>query len=134
LEEFHLWRLIMADETKTPAQIAEDARQTGLASSQAFTSLAADAKGVGRDAAAMAKAVASDAKSLAGDAINTARDTASTSAKQALDGLKAKATEVKVAGIQYVADEPARAVLVAFVGGVIIGALLMRATHPRPYY
>jgi len=124
----------MADETKTPAQLAEDAKQTRLAAGQGFTSLAADAKGVGRDAATMVKAVASDAKALAGDAINTARDSASTTTKQALDGLKAKAADVQAAGVRYVSEEPAKAVLVAFVGGVVIGALLMRATQPRQYY
>jgi ElaB/YqjD/DUF883 family membrane-anchored ribosome-binding protein len=128
------WRLIMADDTKTPGQIAEDAKQTGLAASQALSSLAADAKGVGRDAATIVKAVASDAKSLAGDAINTAKDSASATAKQTLDGLKAKAADVQAAGARYVSEEPGKALVVAFLGGVLIGALLTRATPSRSYY
>lgn len=136
----------MADDIKTPADIAEEAKQAGRDATTAASGLVKDAQAIGsntvqalrpamedakataREAADTAKGLASDAKDIAGDALHTARDyarSATAVASEKLGELKAKASDAQVVAARYIADEPVKSVLIGMAAGALFAALVM---------
>ena len=136
----------MAEDAKTPSQIADEARQTGrdaaqaaagltqeakaigAGAAQALRSSADDARTTGREAADTAKGLANDARDIAGDAAATGRRYAKDAVQAAsakLRGLSNQASELQVACTRYVAEEPVKSILYAAAGGAFVTALLI---------
>ena len=134
------------DPTKTPSQLADEARQTGQeaantaqgyarAASQigqdglsSIRSSADDAMQLGRDALDAAQAYAGDAKDLAGDAADTGRAYAKSAVDAAgkkIGQLKDRMDDARQTSAKYVADEPVRSVLIAAAGGALLTALFL---------
>lgn len=136
----------MAEDAKTPSQLAEEAKQTGRDAAQAAEGIAQeakaigastaqslranaeDAKATGREALDTAKGLANDARDIAGDAAATGRRYAKDAvgaASAKLRGLSNQASELQVACTRYVAAEPVKSILYAAAGGAAVTALLI---------
>ena len=134
------------DNVKTPAEIAEEAKQTGRDALQAAQGYAQESKQIGRDAAQSIRSNLEDAKAmglqaadtvagLAGDVRDIAKDAADTgnayvksavnATGQKMRDLKVKVTQARANCEQYIADQPVRSMLVAAAGGAVAMALLL---------
>ena len=108
----------MEDETKTPAELADDARRVGQSAAQA------------------AEGLTHDAKDLAHDALNTARGyarSAAGTANEKLARLKSKAADAQATATRYIADEPVKAMLIGVAAGALLATLLLHAGRARRY-
>jgi ElaB/YqjD/DUF883 family membrane-anchored ribosome-binding protein len=122
-------------QTKTPAQLVEDARRASHDATIAAWNVAAEARTTGQHAANAAKDAASDSGDIASDAAATGRvyaKNAATAASDKLNELKDRAIELKSRSARYIADEPMRSVGYAMAGGAALMALLV-AMRPRRY-
>lgn len=145
-------RIVMNDNTKTPSQIADEAKKTGQKAADAAGQLANEAKAsanntvqamrpaledvkdTGRDTMKTAKGLASDAKSIAGDAWNTARDYAKSAgdvAGEKLGDMKVKAADFQETAARRISDEPLKAVAIGAAAGALLAALMMRRGRSR---
>ena len=134
------------DKVKTPAELAEDARQTGREAleaahgfaqegtqigndtAQSIRSNLEDAKAIGLQAADTVAGLASDMRGIARDAADTGKayvKGAVNATGQKMRDLKSKATQVRADAEQYIADQPVRSMLVAAAGGAVAMALLL---------
>jgi len=137
----------MADDFKTPSQLAEDTKHVGRDAAQAANGIANEAKSIGADAAQSlrpaiedakatgreavdtANGVARDAKEIASDAAETTRNYASgavNAAGKKITDLKHKAADLQDASVRYVGDEPVKSVLIAAAGGALLTALFIK--------
>ncbi|MDQ0569965.1 ElaB/YqjD/DUF883 family membrane-anchored ribosome-binding protein [Variovorax paradoxus] len=136
----------MADDAKTPSELADEARQTGRDASTAASGLADEAKAIARDTAEALRSSAKDAKATAGEALDTLRGVAADTkdvAADAVDTGKAYARHaVNEAGqkitsfreqaaawqescVKQIAAEPVKSVLVAAAAGALLAGLLL---------
>ena len=134
------------DNVKTPAQIAEEARQAGRDAAQAAQGYGAEARRVGADAVqsirpgledakATAREGADTMKGLANDARDIASDAAATgrayakdavnSAGKKLHDVQGQVQHYKEVCTRYIADEPMKAALISAAAGAALGTLLM---------
>jgi ElaB/YqjD/DUF883 family membrane-anchored ribosome-binding protein len=136
----------MADDAKTPSQLADEARRAGRDASAAASGLAGEAKTIAGDTARALRSGAADAKATAGEALDTARgiaadakdvasDAAETGrayARNAVDeagkkftGFKERAVEWQGSCVKRIEAEPVKAVLIAAAGGALLAGLLL---------
>lgn len=146
----------MADDAKTPSQLAEEAKQTGQDAAKAASGLAGEAKAVASDtvhalrssvddakatageALDTARGVAADAKDVAADAVNTgrayARNAVNESGKK-IASFKEQATQWQASCVKQIAAEPVKSVLIAAAGGALVAGLLLAFDRsPRRYW
>jgi ElaB/YqjD/DUF883 family membrane-anchored ribosome-binding protein len=87
---------------------------------------------VGRDAIAKAKDIGADAKSIASDAVDStkaAADKTLIGLQDSIASLKTKVSDLQEAGARYVGESPGKSLLMAFAGGIVLGALLTRQSR-----
>ncbi|MEJ8848285.1 hypothetical protein [Variovorax rhizosphaerae] len=121
--------------TKTPAQLADDARRASHDATIAAWNVAAEARTTGQHAARVARDVASDAGVIASDAAATGRvyaRSAAAAASEKFGELKNRAADLRTSSAKYIATQPMRAVAYAMAGGAALMAVLV-ATRPRRY-
>jgi len=137
----------MADDSKTPSQLAGETKHVGRDAVQAANGIAGevkaigadaarslrpsieDAKATGREAVDTAKGLVEDVKDVASDAADTTRGYASgavNAAGKKITDLKHKAADLQSASVQYVGDEPVKSVLIAAAGGALLTALFIK--------
>jgi ElaB/YqjD/DUF883 family membrane-anchored ribosome-binding protein len=136
----------MADDAKTPSQLADEAKQTGQDAARAASGVAGEAKAIAGDAAQAlrsglgdakatagealdtARGVAADAKDVAADAVNTgrayARNAVNESGKK-IAGFKEQAAQWQEACSKQIAADPVKSVLIAAAGGALLAGLLL---------
>jgi len=136
------------DHTKTPSELADEARELGREAAESVQGYAAAAKQtadlaaqsirpqideaarLGRDALADARSYARDAGQTAKAAVDAgrayARDAVNAAGRK-LEDLKSQAAEAKDKGARYVMDDPVRAVMFAVAGGALLTALFLAA-------
>ena len=134
------------DNVKTPSELADELKETGLAAADSAKNIAEASKNIGADAISSVKSSAEDAKQLGRDAASAAgayaREAAATGS-DAVDSGRAYAKDaVNAAGRkirdlrgqlqatrerseQFVADQPVRAALIAAAGGAVFTAVLL---------
>ena len=136
----------MADDAKTPSQLADEARQTARDASTAVSGIADEGKAIAQDAAHALRSSAQNAKATAGEALDTvrgvaadARDVAADAAdagkayaRSAVDEVGKKAARFKdrsagwqEACVKQIAAEPVKSMLVAAAGGALFAGLLL---------
>lgn len=137
-----------SDNVKTPAQLAEEARQTGRDAVEAAQGYAAEARRVGaeavqsirpsiEDAKATAREGRDTVKGLAGDAKDIASDASATGRAYAKDAVNAAGRKLhdvrgqferaRASCEQYIADEPVKASLISAAAGALLATLLLSA-------
>ncbi|MEJ8847838.1 hypothetical protein [Variovorax rhizosphaerae] len=136
------------DTTKTPSQLADDARQAGrdaAEAAQAFAtgtatvashaahsirSVAQDAKATGKEALDNAADVADEAKKVAVDAARTgrayARDAVNSTGRKMVDW-KGRVANANESCARFVADEPVKALWITAIASSLLTALVMTA-------
>jgi ElaB/YqjD/DUF883 family membrane-anchored ribosome-binding protein len=136
----------MADDPKTPSQLADEARRAGRDASAAAGGLAGEAKTIARDTAQSLRSSAADAKATAGEALDTARgiaadakdvasdaaDTGRAYARSAVNeagkkiaGFRERAAGWQASCAKHIEAEPVKAVLIAAAGGALLAGLLL---------
>lgn len=136
----------MADDAKTPSQLADEARQAGRDASTAASGLADEAKTIAGDTVQALRSSASDAKATAGEALDTVRGIAADAKDVAADAvgtgrvyaqdavnevgrrivnLRERAAEWQESCAKQIAAEPVKAVLIAAAGGALLAGLLL---------
>lgn len=134
------------DPVKTPSELAEELKETGLAAADSAKNIAQASKGIGEDAIASVKSSVDDARQLGRDAASAAaayaRDVKRTGDEAADTGRAYARDAVNAAGRkirdlrghieatrerseQFVAEQPVRATLIAAAGGALFTALLL---------
>lgn len=144
-----------SNEIKSPAELAEEAKQVGqdaVHAAQGYVSVARDIGNDARDAVRpslqdakfaagelgdAAKGLANDAKDVAGDAAATgrayARGAARVASKKMAD-LRGQVDQLQQDCTRYIAQEPVKATLISAAGGALLMGLLMSfARSPRRY-
>lgn len=125
--------------TKSPSDLADEAKQTGQDAANTARAYGQEAKQLGRDAVDSASAYASDAKQTARDAVDTgkayAKDAvdagksyaqgAVNAAGRKINDLKDQVGKATEQGAAYVADQPVRSVLIAAAGGALLTAFFL---------
>lgn len=111
----------MADDAKTPSQLADQARQAAQDASSAAGGLAGEALDT-------ARGVAADAKDVAADAVDTgrayARNAVNESGKK-IASFKEQAAQWQASCSKQIAADPVKAVLIAAAGGALLAGLLL---------
>ncbi len=144
-----------SDNVKTPAEIADEARQTARDAVQAAQGYARESGRIGRDAVHSIRANAEDAMEtaaqaadtvagLAGDARDIGKDATATAKAYAKDAvnasgrrirdLRGRVEDAKANCAQYIAEQPARASLIAAAAGAITMSLLVMLVKGRRSY
>lgn len=144
----------MANEpVKSPAEIAEETRQTAHEANEALHGHAVEAQQVGQAAMRSMQSSAEDAKQTGAEALDTARGVAADLRDRASDaaqigkvyarnavnaaGRKLSTWQDQMADAQasctrYIAQEPVKATLLAVAGGALLTGLLMASLRgPR---
>ncbi|WP_218511625.1 hypothetical protein [Variovorax sp. dw_308] len=143
------------DDTKTPGQLADDARQTGrdaADAAQAFAtntasvashaahsirSVAQDAKAAGNKALDDAAEVADEAKTVATDAARTgrayARAAVNSTGRKMVDW-KERVANANESCARFVADEPVKALWITAIASSLLTALAMTALRGSRRY
>ena len=143
----------MADDAKTPSQLADEARQIGRDASnaasgitdeaktiasetvQALRSSAADARATAGEALDTVRGVAADAKDVAADAIGTGRTYAQSAVNHVgkkIVSVRERAAEWESSCARQIAAEPVKSVLVAAAGGALLAGVLLAFGRSRP--
>lgn len=99
----------LSEQARSGAQGASDMARDGAMSRNNYSG---EGRTGGRQTVESAKSYAREAMTTAGDKV---------------DGLKAKASQLKDQGSHYVAEQPVRSVLMAAVGGAALTALFVAA-------
>jgi hypothetical protein len=139
---------------RTPAELAEEARQARDDAIAAAQGYAAESMAIGRSAAQSVRSNFQDATATGAQALDTAERMASDSmaiASEAVDTGRAYAQDavdaagkkigtvrmdlqgLKEKSFQYIADEPVRSVLYAAVGSALLTALVLAIGRGRRY-
>jgi len=143
------------DYTKSPEQLAEDARQTGRDAVDAAQEVTSDAAAIGRDAFTSLEAAGHDAKALGRDALAKAAgiahqarkvsdDAAETGRAYAKDAVNATGRKIIDWRTQFsrtgeycsklIADEPVKAVWIASIASSLLTALVITAARSGTRY
>ncbi|MDM0026395.1 hypothetical protein [Variovorax saccharolyticus] len=101
---------------KTPAQLAEEARQAGRDGLDTVRGLASDARDIAGDAAATGRAYAKDAVNAAGRKLHDARG---------------QFEQARQACMTYIADEPVKAALISAAAGAVLTTLALSLLRGR---
>jgi len=136
------------DDTKTPSQLADDARQTGqdaVEAAQVFASntatvashaahsirsVAQDAKATGKEALDSAAEVADEARQVASDAARTGRayaKAAVNSTGRRMGHWKERVADANESCARFVAEEPVKALWITAIASSLLTALAMTA-------
>jgi ElaB/YqjD/DUF883 family membrane-anchored ribosome-binding protein len=130
----------MTDDTNTPSQMVDGAKQAGRDAAQAMDGFASEAQAKSAstvqslrpsvdEAKAAGREALNAAKGLAGDAWERAQGYAKNAggvAGEKLDNFKAKASEFQGTAARRISDEPIKAVAIGAAAGALIAALFMR--------
>lgn len=143
------------DNVKSPAELADEARQTARDALEAAKGYAQESGRIGRDAAQSIRMTVDDVKEtgaqaldtvggLAHDAADIARNAGTTSKVYAQKAVSAtgrklrdwqgQVDELKQSCTRYVAEEPMRSTLIAAGGGAILMTLLLAMVKRRRHY
>jgi ElaB/YqjD/DUF883 family membrane-anchored ribosome-binding protein len=141
-----------SEHVKTPAQLAEEARQTGRDAVEAAQGYAAearrvgaeavesirpsleDARATGREGLDTVRGLANDARDIAGDAAATGRAYAKDAVNAAgrkLHDAKDQFDHARQACVQYIADEPVKAALISAAAGAVLTTLALSLLRGR---
>jgi ElaB/YqjD/DUF883 family membrane-anchored ribosome-binding protein len=116
----------MADDAKSPSQIADEARQAGRDAAEA-------ASGIAGEALDTARGVAADAKDVASDAATTAKAYARNAVDESgkkITSLREQAAQWQASCSKQIAAEPVKSVLLAAAGGALLAGLLLAFDRP----
>ena len=136
-----------SDNVKTPAQLADEARQldriaaearrVGAEAVQSIRPSIEDAQATGREGLDTLRGIAGDARDIAGDAAATgrayAKDAVNAAGKKLHDA-EGRVQRARDACTQFIADEPVKASLIAAASGAVLTTLLMSALRGRRPY
>jgi hypothetical protein len=141
-----------SDNVKTPSQLAGEVKQTAHDALQAAQGYAQESGRIGRDAVQSIRSNVEDAKEvglqaagtvagLSNDAKDIARDAAQTGKVYAKDAVNATGRKIRdfrgqvnharESCVQYVADQPVRASLIAMAAGAVVTSLLLSTMRGR---
>jgi hypothetical protein len=136
------------DETKTPSQLADEARQTGRDAADAAQAFAAGTASVASHAAHSIRSVAQDARATGKEALDSAADVAGEAGKVAADAArtgrvyaraavnstgrrmvdwKQRVATANESCARFVADEPVKALWITALASSLLTALAMTA-------
>lgn len=145
----------MAEDAKTPSQLADEARQTGQDLSKAAGGFAGEAKAIAGDTVQTLRSSVADAKATAGEAIDTARGVAADAKDVAADAVdtgkayarnavnesgrkiasfKDQAAQWQESCVKQIAADPVKSVLIAAAGGALIAGLLLAFDRSQRRY
>ncbi len=127
----------MADDAKTPSQLADEAKAVAGDTAQALRSGLNDVKATAGEAMDTARGVAADAKDVAADAVDTgrayARNAVNESGKK-ISSLKEQAAQWQASCEKQIAADPVKAVLVAAAGGALLTGLALAFARSQRRY